>query len=576
MCGIWAFINLSNDKPNYNKLYNDFMSIQHRGPDLSSFQTIKNLTVGFHRLAIMDPNFHANQPYIIEDKHNSRTIVFVCNGEIYNFKELIEKHHLDIHNNSDCMTIPKLYIKYGYDKFQQLFNNDIKGEFAFLLFEFDKFQKLSKVVVGRDMIGIRPLYYSNINVKTTYTSDISARPLYSDIILKLSQTTYYNNSLAFSSEIKGLDFYDGLVSEYKPGLLTCINIDDLGFIGTVNEYNFNKQLYDTTFTYLNEEGYLNNVKTAVINSVKRRLDADKPIAFLLSGGVDSSLVASISSKLLGTQIKTYCCGMNEGTDLLYARKVAEHIGSNHTEVFFTPEEGLQAIRDVIRTTETWDTTTVRASVGQYLVCKHIGTKTDAKVVLVGEGPDEVCSSYLFNYYAPLDNDCAELHQVAKEYVEKIHMFDGRRADRCISRWGLEGRVALLDPEFIEAYWSIPAQHRHPKYNGIEKWWLRKAFDNTNILPNEVLWRKKEAFSDGVSSKTKSWFEIIQDHIKTLVTEEEFKASNEPSIEAYYYKKVFIEFFGEKRVNVLPHYWQPKWINKDGKYIDPSARVLNVY
>ena len=120
MCGIWAFINLSKTLPNYNKLYNDFMSIQHRGPDLSSFQTIKNLTVGFHRLAIMDPNFHANQPYIIEDKHNSRTIVFVCNGEIYNFKELIEKHHLDIHNNSDCMTIPKLYIKYSYDKFSLL------------------------------------------------------------------------------------------------------------------------------------------------------------------------------------------------------------------------------------------------------------------------------------------------------------------------------------------------------------------------------------------------------------------------------------------------------------------------
>jgi asparagine synthase (glutamine-hydrolysing) len=210
-----------------------------------------------------------------------------------------------------------------------------------------------------------------------------------------------------------------------------------------------------------------------------------------------------------------------------------------------------------------------------LVCKYIGTQTDAKVVLVGEGPDEVCSSYLFNYYAPQDNNCNELHQAAKEYVEKIHMFDGRRADRCISRWGLEGRVALLDPEFIKAYWSIPAQYRHPKYKGIEKWWLREAFNGSDILPNQVLWRKKEAFSDGVSGKTKSWFEIIQDHIKTLVSYEEFKSSNEPTIEAYYYKKVFIEYFGGKRVNVLPHYWQPKWINSSG-YIDPSARVLNVY
>ena len=553
MCGIWAFINLcqtqSNSKPDYVKMYNDFMSFQHRGPDLSSFQTIKNLTVGFHRLAVMDPTFHANQPYIIEDTNNSRTIVFVCNGEIYNFRELIEKHHLDINNNSDCMTIPKLYIKYSYDKFQNLFNNDIKGEFAFLLFEFDKFQKLTNIVVGRDMIGIRPLYCTN----------------------SLENV----NSLAFSSEIKGLDFYDGNVREFEPGYLYNFEIDDFNKLYNIDKYCFNKHLYDTSIVYLTKDHYLSKVKTAVVNSIKRRLDADKPIAFLLSGGVDSSLIASISSKLLGTQIKTYCCGMNEGTDLLYARKVAEYIGSNHTEVLFTPEEGLNAIRDVIRTTETWDTTTVRASVGQYIVCKYIGTKTDAKVVLVGEGPDEVCSSYLFNYYAPENG--VELHQAAKEYVEKIHMFDGRRADRCISRWGLEGRVALLDPEFIETYWQIPSQYRHPKYRGIEKWWLRQAFTDSNILPNEVLWRKKEAFSDGVSGKTKSWFEIIQDHIKTLVTDEEFKQSNEPTLEAYYYKKVFIEFFGEKRVNVLPHYWQPKWTSTNNNgYIDPSARVLDVY
>jgi asparagine synthase (glutamine-hydrolysing) len=268
--------------------------------------------------------------------------------------------------------------------------------------------------------------------------------------------------------------------------------------------------------------------------------------------------------------------MNEGTDLLYARKVAQHIGSNHKEVFFTPEEGLEAIRDVIWTTETWDTTTIRASVGQYLVCKHIGTKTDAKVVMVGEGPDEVCSSYLFNYYAPNGD---ELHKAAKDYVKQIHMYDGRRADRCISRWGLEGRIALLDPEFIKTYWSIPSDKRHPKYMDIEKWWLRHAFTKTNLLPAEVLWRKKEAFSDGISSKEKSWFEIIQDHIKTLVSEKEFKENPlGPTIEAHYYKKVFIKFFGEKRLDILPDYWQPRW-NADGKlnkYVDPSARTLNVY
>lgn len=561
MCGIWAFVNLSTNQPNYIKLYSSFMNIKPRGPDLSSFQTIKNVTVGFHRLAIMDPTFHANQPYIIEDSSTGRTIIFVCNGEIYNFKELIEKHNLDIYNNSDCMTIPKLYLKYDYDKFSKLFEKEVKGEFAFIIFEFDRLQNLTNIVVARDMIGVRPLYWNPVDKFST------------DII--------------FSSEIKGIDNEYMNIKEFQPGTLLNIHLDDFGNFDFTNEYRFNNlyqiMSFDINFTSnpfkLNpeisfmEDSLLRNVRNAVINSIKRRLVADRPIAFLLSGGVDSSLVAAVSAKLLGTQIKTYCCGMNEGTDLLFARKVANHIGSNHSEVFFTPEEGLAAIRDVIRTTETWDTTTVRASVGQYLVCKHIGTKTDAKVVLVGEGPDEVCSSYLFNYYAP---NGEELHNAAKDYVKEIHMYDGRRADRCISRWGLEGRVPLLDPEFISAYWTIPSEWRHPKHKNIEKWFLRKAFDGLNILPNEVLWRKKEAFSDGISGKTKSWFEIIQDYIRTLVSKEEFEQSGEVSIEAYYYKKVFIEFFGKERLNVLPHYWQPRWINKDGKYVDPSARTLDVY
>ncbi len=571
MCGIWAYIQLIKQTSRFDKLYKDFMAIQPRGPDSSMFQTIKNVTVGFHRLAIMDPTFHANQPYIIED--GERTIVFICNGEIYNFKDLIKEHDLEIPNNSDCMTIPKLYIKYAkynpdgrtrIHDFSQLFVKEIKGEFAFVLFEFDRLQNLKQIVVGRDQIGIRPLYYHKPQTES--------------------------KSLMFCSEIKGMNHFDDSVEEFQPGTILEINIDNFGKISSSDTYNF-ETVYKTENYNVNlkhgyalgnntEEHHLKNVRNSVINSVKRRLMADRPIAFLLSGGVDSSLVAAISAKLLGQPINTFCCGMNEGTDLLYARKVAQHIGSNHKEVFFTPEEGLEAIRDVIWTTETWDTTTIRASVGQYLVCKHIGTKTDARVVLVGEGPDEVCSSYLFNYYAP---DGKSLHDTALQYVKDIHMYDGRRADRCISRWGLEGRIALLDPEFIEAYWSIPAEMRMPTNKGIEKWWLRNAFEDTDILPRDVLWRKKEAFSDGVSSKEKSWFQIIQEHIDTQVSDEEF--ANEKSKwncvtkEQYYYKKVFVEFFGEKRLNIIPHYWQPKW-SANGKevkdYIDPSARVLSAY
>ena len=476
MCGIWTYINLKKNKLDYSKLYNNFMNLKNRGPDFTNFQIYKNILIGFHRLAIMDLHFHANQPYIFEE--NDKIIMFICNGEIYNYKELITKHDIEIINNSDCMTIPKLYLKYGENFYKYI--NEIKGEFAFILLELDSFYNLKHIVVSRDQIGIRPLYCD-----------------------------YLTDNIIFSSEIKGMVNLTNNITEFEPGTILTININDFNEIASHNIYNF-KTVYLTNHAM--KEDYITNIRNSVINSIKRRLLSDKPIAFLLSGGIDSSIVCAVAAKILNYPIKTYCCGMKGGTDLLYARKVADYIGSIHTEVLFTPQEGLDAIDKVIYTTETWDTTTIRASVGQYLVCSHIGNNTDAKVVLVGEGPDEVCSSYLFNYYAPEDG--SELHNVAKKYFNNIHMYDGRRADRCISNFGLEGRIPLLDPEFIKAYWVIPPKLRHPKYNNIEKWYLRKAFED--ILPSEVIWRKKEAFSDGVSSNEKSWYEIIQDHINTKI------------------------------------------------------------
>ena len=555
MCGIWAYIKLLKYKNVDNsKLFQDFWNLKPRGPDNSYLENYGDVWIGFHRLAILDTSFKSNQPFVFQEK--DRTVIFICNGEIYNFRELIEKYDLPINTNSDCMTIPELYLKYTRNEgdvkdFFDLFQNNIKGEFAFVMFEFDRLKNLKKIFASRDQIGIRPLY-----TNTTITDE-----------------------LIFSSEVKGINSYDGEIEEFPPGCITLYNFDDLGKQVDKTIYTFKNVYVQDNFTS-SEEYHLQSVKNAVINSVKRRLDSDRPFAFLLSGGVDSSLVASISAKLLGYPIRTFCCGMNEGTDLIYARKVAEHIRSNHTEVLFTPQDGLDAIRDVIWKTETWDTTTVRASVGQYIVSKYIGTKTDAKVVLVGEGPDEVCSSYLFNWYAPSGK---ALHQTALEYVENIHYFDSRRGDRCLSGWGLEGRVPLLDPEFIEAYWNIPAEMRMPQYKGIEKWWLRKAFDGTDLLPNEVLYRTKEAFSDGVSSKEKSWFQIIQEYVESLVSDKDLEnAANiypyctPQTKEAFYYRRVFCEFFGENRQTIIPHYWQPKW-NADGEevteYVDPSARTL---
>lgn len=546
MCGIWAYIDLINNKIEYTsvlRLFHGFYDLNHRGPNLSDFKLINNVALGFHRLAILDISFNSNQPFILTK--NEKTIIFICNGEIYNYNDLINKYNLDITNNSDCLTIPKLYLQSNsIEEFTSLFINEIKGEFAFILFEYDKNLELKKMIIGRDQIGVRPLYCNDINLES--------------------------KSILLSSEVKGMKFYDDNVQEFQPGTILNINFNN-NIIENIKSYNF-KTVYDIIETNESEEFYLEKIRNAVINSVKRRLISDKPISFLLSGGVDSSIIAAVSSKLLSnTNINTFCCGMANGTDLKYAKLVSDFIKSNHTEVIFTSDEALNTIHDVVYTTETWDTTTIRASVGQYLVSKYISTNTDFKVVLVGEGPDEVCSSYLFNYYAP---NGKELHDVAKEYVEKIHMYDGKRADRCISKWGLEARVPFLDPEFINTYWSLPSEWRHPKYKGIEKWYLRKAFEG--YLPDEVLWRKKEAFSDAISSKDNSWFNIIQSHVELL---EDIDTNLGPTLEASYYKKIFINFYENKRLNIIPHYWQPPliWLNKDkDSYIDPSARVLDIY
>ena len=550
MCGIWSLID-KNNTVDIQKFLNDFWNIKHRGPDNSHFETFDNTYVGFHRLAIMDTSFKSNQPYVVRDK--TRTIVFICNGEIYNYKDIDKQYGFNI-GTSDCLVIPKLYIHHtnhhSIDSWLELFTNYIKGEYAFILFEFDDMMKLSKYFVGRDHVGVRPLYYGKSN-----------------------------NIDYFCSEMKGLNSFDGHVVEFKPGTILSVSNDLTQYYYRVYKTT---DIYDTKQITNNKEmDYLKNVRVSVINSIKRRLIADRPIAFLLSGGVDSSLVAAISARILGQPIRTFCCGIKGSTDMEYARMVAKHIGSNHTEVYFTEEEGLEAIDDVVKTIETWDTTTVRASVGQYLVSKYIGTNTDCRVVMVGEGPDEVCSSYLFNFYAP-DGD--SLDSCSKEYVENIHMYDGRRADRCVSRWGLEARVPFLDPEFIRAYWSIPSEFRHPKYKGYEKYWLRKAFDSYNFLPEQVLWRKKEAFSDGVSSKEKSWYSIIQDYcnekISTIDSNLYQNETIQPSTnEAKWFMHLFIKYYGTDRISIIPGYWQPKW-DKDGneitEYIDPSARVLDVY
>ena len=462
MCGIWTIIG--------NSYQNDFFNIFHRGPDISVYKKIllennQNLQIGFHRLSIIDTTSDSHQPFIIS-KNNS-TFILICNGEIYNYKELRERYNLDKTKESDCVVLLELFLKFytNLENFYKLFKREIRGEFAFVLYEI-RDEKIYQKIIGRDMIGVRPLY-SSIDFN------------------------------AICSEIKGIKNYPEKIIEFPPGLIWNNGIG----------YNF-KWIYDVISKDLSEKNFLENIRNSVIDSIKIRLHSDRPIAFLLSGGVDSSIVCALATRILNKQIHTFCIGFkDEGTDFEYARMVAEKINSIHTEIYITHEEAIDVIPKVIECIESWDTTTIRASVGQYLACKYISEKTDFKVILVGEGPDEICSSYLFNWKCP---SSVELHETAKEYVQNIHCYDIKRVDRCIAKHGLEARVPLLDPLFIEKYWEIPSEFRHPKEKGIEKWWFRKAFESMDLLPEKVLWRKKEAFSDGLSSKKKSWHQILQE------------------------------------------------------------------
>jgi len=530
MCGIWAYI--SRERKDY---YNYFTKISHRGPDASAYISIDDAVIGFHRLAINENNLTAMQPYY------DNNLILICNGEIYNFKDLIYKYSLSIASNADCLTILYLYKYYSFDVFKEIIFNDLKAEFAFIIIELEN-NKISKIVASRDIFGVRPLYYS-----------------------------FEDYNIIFSSELKGIpyDFKD--VKEFPCGSM-CIYDYKYKFF----KFYENNSIYDTIqepFLGIEreEDNYLNNIKETLITAVKRRLitDSDIEIGYYLSGGLDSSIICSIASKLVyPKKIKTFSIGFEGSTDLPYAKQVAEFINSDHTEIIIKEEDALKIIDDVIYTTCTYDITTIRASCGQYLISKYIKENTNIKVIINGDGSDEVLGGYMFNYYAKNET---EFDNACKDLTKEIHLYDCRRLDRCLARFGLEARVPFLDIDFVKNYWKIPANIRMPAYNNCEKYLLRRAFDDGTYLSKSCLYRTKEAFSDGISSKKKSWFAIIENYMKNE------KIDIAPTKEASYYKRKFISFFGINRLSIIKKYWQPRFINDNSLvYIDPSARILNIY
>jgi len=296
--------------------------------------------------------------------------------------------------------------------------------------------------------------------------------------------------------------------------------------------------------------------------------ADRDICALLSGGLDSSLVASIVAKHSPNKLKTFSIGLKDSPDLYYADIVAKHIQSEHTSIELDKEDFLNAIHDVIKTIESYDTTSVRASVGNYLVSKYIKENTDCVVVFNGDYADEVCGGYK---YFKQCTDPEVFHDECVRLVKDICYFDSLRSDRCIAAHGLEARVPFSDKDFVHYYLSIHPILRMSNYQ-IEKNILRKAFENTNLLPGEILWRKKEAFSDGVSKPNESWADIIANFVNEQVSDEEFKINNTNDFklkETYFYHKIFSKYY--KNDKVIPYLWMPKFCS--GDVIDPSARKL---
>jgi len=554
MCGIWQLF-IDHQSIDIEKYYKLFNNVKSRGPDNSNFITDKfsNSIIGFHRLAINGLTNDGMQPFYLEYKHF--IISLICNGEIYNYKDLINKIKYTPKSNSDCEVLIPLLIYHNF--IINEFINDINGEFSLVIAVENIKTQTKDIYIATDPLSVRPLFYQYIE----------------------------NKGLLVSSLLKGL------LKEFKSyrlcqGQIIHFKQDKNGFVepfDTLMYYEYKcKNFYD-----LNEDEKMYKlIVDELTKAVEKRLQSERPLCCLLSGGLDSSLIAGIAQRLIKKRnpndtLHTFTIGMAGGSDLEYAKKVADFIGSKHTEILFTPDDGLNQIDNVIYACETFDITTIRASVGQNLIAKYISENTDFKVVLNGDGADEVEMGYIYFYLAPNEN---EAQKDSEKLVKNICKFDGLRVDRNISHYGLEARVPFLDKDFVKMYLSLDPKLKIPTKERMEKYLIRKAFDyiylNDPIIPREILWRKKEAFSDGVSQKEKSWYVMTQEFGKSKISDEELKLLKEKyhdyiqptSHESAYYRKKFDEFFGENAKGCIPYYWLPNW--SDNK--DPSARTLNIY
>lgn len=536
MCGIFFLLNnTQNDKM---FVFDQFLKAQHRGPENSYFRHSDDMTtyLGFHRLAINGINDESNQPIIKEG------ITLICNGEIYNHKELYRHLHSSPVTNSDCEVIIDCYKQFGIQYTLQL----LDGVFAFVLIDDTK----KEIFVARDPLGVRPMY------------------VYS------SSSCYFHG---FASELKQLNDFvknpNDEIKQFSPGTYSRLKMDSKTRSWIFDHSYRYFSVFTRHFTFDSYDETLSSIKHYLTEAVKKRVEnTDRPVACLLSGGLDSSLITSIVSRHVKHTLKTFSIGLKGSEDLKYAKIVADFLKTDHTEIVVSEEDFLSAIPEVIEKIESYDTTTVRASVGNYLLGKYISENSECKVIFNGDGSDELCGGYLYFHQCPNE---LEFDKECKRLLQEICYYDVLRSDRSISTNGLEPRTPFLDRTWVQYYLSIdPSIRYHPKHNQCEKYLLRKAFDDDAYLPKEILWRKKEAFSDGVSSLQKSWYEIIGDYVQNMPREEEFDATaiNRPTTsEQLYYRSIFNTHYKSSQ-HTIPHFWMPKYVDAT----DSSARTLQIY
>lgn len=522
MCSIMGCCGTTLSKEKFSE---GFAKTVSRGPDDSRIIDTGRGLLGFHRLAIMGLHPEGMQPFRLDNNY------VVCNGEIYGFekmkRELIEMGYA-FESDSDCEILLPLYKEYGTDMFSML-----DAEFALIIYDGDH----GEYIAARDPIGIRPLYYG-----------------YDE-----------SGTILFASEAKNLV---GLTDKimpfppghyYKGGEFVCY--DDIAAVSEVVDDEI--------------ETVCRKIHEKLVAGVEKRLVADAKVGFLLSGGLDSSLVCAIAAKKSKEPIKTFAIGMStDAIDLKYAKTVADHIGSDHREIIITKDDVIAALEDVVHLLGTYDITTIRASIGMYLICKAIHETTDIRVLLTGEISDELFG-YKYTDFAP----SAEAFQTeSAKRIRELHMYDVLRADRCISVNSLEARVPFGDLDFVRYVMAVDPEKKLNKY-GKGKYLLRHAFEEGGYLPEEILWREKAAFSDAVGH---SMVDYLKAFAERKYTDAEFDEKSEKysfskpfTKESLLYRELFEKYY-PGQAQMVVDFWMPNKAWEGCNVNDPSARVLSNY